>query len=108
MTTEDMITEIYNFAYKFYKRNRNCLEGRKLDRHESVKIENNIFSYWKEYVMFKVAEFLQDKLPFAIVECTLDGNNTTIDLTCSDVEQTELNSRMTSLILDIRRTGYVY
>lgn len=105
MTTEDMIKQIYDYSYKHYKQSRNCPEGLKLDRKEPVEIQGIEFSCWKEYVMFKVAEYLQDKLPYADVQLNLDGNDTTIDLVCSDDEQRKLNSNMFSLIKEVEAMG---
>lgn len=87
MTTEDMIKQIYEYSYKAYKYSRKCPEGIKLDRKEPVEIDGQIFTCWKEYVMFRVAQYLQDKVPYATVEVSLDGNNSNIELTCSDDEQ---------------------
>lgn len=99
MTTEEMV-EIFldkgTWAYKTL--NKNTVEGRKLWRHEPVEIEGHVFTCFREYTAYKMGEFFKDNLPEAEVVVTLDGNNSTIELTVSDEEQQIINSKMYVLL----------
>lgn len=99
MTTEEMI-EIFldkgAWAYKVL--NKNTVEGRKLYRHIPVEIEGYIFTCYREYSAFKMGEFLKENLPEAGVVVTLDGNDSTIELTIDDDEQQKINSKMYLLL----------
>lgn len=95
MGTEELIEQIIDAAYLVYKRNsRGCVEALKLDRKEPVNIEGTVFSCWREYVCYKVAEYLKDKCPEAEVTLELDGNNTQIMLSVSNEQQQSLNQKM--------------
>lgn len=95
MGTEELIEQIIDAAYPVYKRNsRGCVEALKLDRKEPVNIEGTVFSCWREYVCYKVAEYLKDKCPEAEVTLELDGNNTQIMLSVNNEQQQSLNQKM--------------
>ena len=95
MCTEELIEQIIDAAYPIYKRNsRGCAEALKLDRKEPVDIEGTIFSCWREYICYKVAEYLKDKCPEAEVTLELDGNNTQIMLSVNNEQQQSLNQKM--------------
>ena len=95
MCTEDLIEKIIDVSYPFYKRNsRGCVEALKLDRKEEVEIDGTIFCCWREYVCFKVAEYLKEKCPEAHVILELDGNNTIIQIEIDDSQQQQLNQKM--------------
>lgn len=95
MTTEEMV-EIFldkgAWAYKVL--NRNTREGKRLYQHKPVEIEGHVFTCYREYSAFKMGEFLKDNLPEAEVVVTLDGNDSTIEITVSDEEQQKINSKM--------------
>ena len=95
MSTEELIEKIIDISYPIYKRNsRGCVEALKLDRKEPVDIDGMIFGCWREYVCFKVAEYLKDKCPEAHIELELDGNDTTIKIEVNDFQQQQLNQKM--------------
>lgn len=95
MTTEDLLEELISSGVRAYKKlNRNTKEGRKLSRHESVIIEGQEFTSWREYAVFKSAEYIADIIPPEQVEVTLDGNNSVITITCDNKEQQEINSKL--------------
>lgn len=95
MNTEDLIEKIIDVSYPIYKRHsRGCVEALKLDRKEPVNIDGIIFCCWREYVCFKVAEYLRDKCPEAHIELELDGNDTTIKIEVDDFQQQQLNQKM--------------
>lgn len=104
MSTEELIEEMIELSYPFYKRNsRGCVEALKLDRKEPVDIDGIIFSCWREYVCFKVAEYLRDKCPEAHIELELNGNDTVIHLEVDDSEQQTLNQKMYKFLKEHER-----
>lgn len=99
MTTEDMIENIIQLSLRAYKKNsRGCREAELLDQHKEVVIDGISFSYWREYAVYKVCEYLKEKCPEAEVECFLDGNNSSISINLDNLEQRDLNTKMYSLI----------
>jgi len=95
MTTEDMIEEFIQLAMKAYKKNsKGSVEARKLDRHESVMIQGQEFSYWREYVVYKMAEYIHKIIPDAKIEVLLDGNDSAIKIELNNFEQQKLNRQM--------------
>ena len=101
MTTEQMIEEIINAAYPLYKKNsRGSIECDKLNRKESVDIDGITFNCWREYVCYKVAQYLKEKCPDCIVDLQLDGNNTVIQLEIDDEQQKRLNMIMNKFLKD--------
>lgn len=95
MTTEDLLEELISAGVKAYKKlNKNTTEGRKLNRHESVIIEGMEFTCWKEYSIYKTAEYISKIIPPEQVEVTIDGNNSVITITCDDKEQQEINLKL--------------
>lgn len=102
MTTVDMLEKISQIACKAYKKNSGkCKEAIKLDRHEEVEIDGITFHCWREYTIYKMGEFVQDKLPNADVKVVLDGNNSYLDLNCTDDEQRLLNVKMNDFLKTI-------
>lgn len=95
MTTEDLLEGLISSGVKAYKKlNKNTSEGRKLNRHESVIIEGVEFTCWREYAVYKTAEYLSEVIPPKQVEVMLDGNNSVITITCDDKEQQEINRKL--------------
>ena len=104
MTTEELVEEIIDLSYPFYKRNsRGCVEALKLDRKEPVDIDGIVFTCWREYVCFKVAEYLRDKCPEAHIELELNGNDTVIKIEVDDSEQQILNQKMYKFLKEHER-----
>ena len=99
MTTEEMIEEIIQVSYPFYKRHsRGCIEALKLDRKEEVEIDGTVFSCWREYVCYKVAEYIKEKCPGCDLVLELNGNNTVIQLELDDEQQKHLNMVMNKFL----------
>ena len=97
MTTESMLEELIQMSMKAYKKNsKGCDEWNKLNRHETVMIDNIPFNYWREYAVYKVSEWLNDK--GIKVECNLDGNNSSIVINVNEQEQRILNNKLFVLI----------
>ena len=94
-----MLEEVIQLSQKAYKKNsKGFREWLKLQRHETVFIDNIPFNYWREYAVYKVCEYLKDKCPNSSVECFLEGNNSYIKLSVDDKEQQELNRKMFVLL----------
>jgi hypothetical protein len=101
MCTEELIEGIIDAAYPIYKKNsRGCVEALKLDRKEPVDIDGTVFCCWREYVCYKVAEYLKEKCPEADVELTLNGNDSMISIGVDDVQQQSLNQKMYKFLKD--------
>jgi len=102
MTTEDMIEEFISQGMCAYKKlNRNTPEGKSLEQHHPVTIEGYTFSCWREYAVYKTAEFIKSKIPEGYIEVELDGNNSSISVEISDLEQRKLNGIMFSYLKKI-------
>lgn len=99
MTTEQMIEEIIELCYPLYKKHsQGSVEALKLDRKEPVEVDGITFSCWREYVCFKVAEYIKEKCPDAGLRLELNGNNTVIELEIDDVQQQKLNVIMNNFL----------
>lgn len=99
MTTEEMIEEIIEYVYPIYKKHsKGCIEALKLDRKEEVEIDGTVFSCWREYVCFKVAEYIKEKCPEAHVDLELNGNQTSIQLEIDNDQQQKLNACMNNFL----------
>lgn len=95
MTTEDMVEEFIELGVKAYKKNSgDCLEARRLSRHEPIMIDGYEFCYWREYTVYRMVEYISKVIPTAKVEVELDGNNSTIQIELDDSEQEKLNREM--------------
>lgn len=93
--TENMIEEFISIGMKAYKKNsKGSIEARKLDRHESVIIQGQEFTCWREYTVFKMAEYICKVIPKSRVEVMLDGNNSSIKIELNEFEQEKLNRQM--------------
>lgn len=93
MTTEDMIEDFIQAGRKaFVKLYGKTPEGMKLSRKEKVVIQEQEFSCWREYTVFKMAEYIMEVLPEAKVSVELDGNDTELHLEISNEEQQKLNN----------------
>ena len=99
MSTEEMIEEIIQVSYPFYKKHsKGCVEALKLDRKEEVEIDGTVFSCWREYVCYKVSEYIKDKVPECHVTLELNGNNTVIQVELNDEQQRKLNVCMNEFL----------
>ena len=99
MTTEDILEVLIQEGMKAYKKlNRNTPTGRKLSRKEPVEIEGITFSCWREYAVYKTAEYLKDLMPAVSLTVELDGNDTVIQLEVTSDEQREINRRLYSFL----------
>ena len=92
MKTEEMIEMIIENGVKAYKKNsKGCKEFDMLNRHETVTIDGIDFNYWREYGVYKTAEYLKEKLPDSIINVNLDGNNSYLNIEMTDAETKKIN-----------------
>lgn len=92
--TEHLIETLIEQGVKAYKKNhRGRLFGRRLDRHEPVKVEGveQEFRYWKEMAVYFAGEYIKEHLPQAIVNVHIDGNNSNLEIEIDDVEEESIN-----------------
>lgn len=99
MTTEDLIEDVIEKGVKAYRKNyRNNEQGIRLTRHEPVEVQGVTFTYWREYAVYKMAQYLQEICPSVSVEVILDGNDSTLKLEIDDAEQRRINSTLYSFL----------
>ena len=99
MTTEQMIEQIIDKAVVCYKRNsKGSVEASMLEQHRDVVIDGITFNYWREYVVYKVCQYIKDKCPDSVVHCNLDGNNSNIEVELTDQQQKILNVKMNKFL----------
>ena len=80
-----IIEDFIQYGIKAYKKQwRNTEDGRKLDRHQEVELPDDVkVSCWRELAVYQMAKYLQEE-NLADVEVTLDGNDSTLDVTLKD------------------------
>lgn len=99
VTTTDLIETFITEAVRALKKNhRHQKEGRMLDRHEPVVLDGYTYTTWREFATHATAEHIQQVLPDADISVTLDGNNSSIELSLSDEEQRTLNGSLFSFL----------
>lgn len=99
MTTEDLIEVYILEGIRSFKKLYRCTpEGHKLDRHESVIIQNQEFTCWREYTVFKMAEYIKQEIPDCDIEVLLDGNDTVITIDITETQQQKLNRLLYSFL----------
>lgn len=99
MTTEDMIERIIDLSYRKYKKiSKGCKEYDLLNRKIPVVMNGIEFTGWREYVCYKVCEFIKSKIPEAELELELNGNDSIIALEMNDEEKQKLNNKLFVLI----------
>ena len=99
MELDDLIELFIQYGIKAYKKMyRPSLEGRALDRHETVIIHDVEFNYWRELSVYKMAEYLQELIPTLKVEVNLDGNNSNMKIEINDDDYTALTEALTSFL----------
>ena len=99
MSTEEMVERLIELCYPLYKNNsRGCREALYLDRKIPIDIEGITYSCWREYVCYKVAEYIKEKCGDVDVVVLFNGNDTRIELNISDEDQKVLNQKMYNLI----------
>lgn len=95
MTTEDMIENLIELGVKAYKKNSgNSPEAIKLNRHEPIIVDGCEFSYWREYTVYRIAQYIHGILPEANIDVELNGNDSSIQIEMDDLEQRKLNREL--------------
>ena len=96
---EKLIERLVDLSYRKYRKlGNNCNEGMKLTRKIPVEIDGIVFTGWKEYVCYKVSQYIREKIPDAEIELMLDGNDTVIALSVNENEESILYSKIKCLI----------
>lgn len=96
---EELIERLVELSYRKYRKlGSSCNEGVKLTRKIPVEIDGTVFTGWKEYVCYKVSQYIKDKIPEAEIELILDGNDTVISLSVNENEESILHSKIKRLI----------
>lgn len=104
MNCTEMIEEVVDLATVRYKKlSVGSKEYDLINQHRPVEIDGVTFHYWREYGVYKVCEYLREKLPEADIECTLDGNNSSISISITDEEERILNPKLNKLIKDFQK-----
>ena len=95
MTVSEMVETAISEGIAAYKKNsKGTPEARRLDRHEPTFIDGQWYTCWREYAVCRMAEQIQEILPYADVEVELDGNASLLTVSASEEEQRELSSRL--------------
>lgn len=95
--TERLIEEFMEAGTKAFKSERKkSSEARKLDRHETIELppDGVKVSYWREFVAYKMAEWIQETVPTCTVELELAGNDTTLTVELTDEERKLLSDKL--------------
>lgn len=104
MTTEDLVETLIQEGVNAYKKlYLNTPEGTKLQRKIPVTIQGVEFSCWREYAVYKSAEWIQELLPDVQTTVYLEGNDSTIKLEVSSEEQQKLNGILYSFLKKQKR-----
>lgn len=90
-------------AYKRLLRSR--LIGRQLDRKEPVEIDGHIITGWSEYTVYRLAQWVQDAVPNADVQVSLDGINSALEVSATTAELKVLRSALNSQFEEFRVAG---
>jgi hypothetical protein len=101
MKTEELIEAFMDAGLKAFKSERSrSSEARKLDRHETIELppDGVKVSYWREFVAYKMAEWIQETVPTCTVELELAGNDTTLTVELTDEERKLLSSELEGFI----------
>lgn len=95
MTTEDLIEKFISAGIDAYKKGmRGAERGRRLDRHQPIEYDGVEFCYWREYTVYRMAEYIRDVLPDIEIEVELCGNESRLKIEVDDNRQQKINSVM--------------
>ena len=93
-TTERLLEILKDASYKAYKKvNKNTLESDRVQRHISTAIGGKTYNCFRDYVNYKVVEYLHDNNIEAFVNC-----DNQIELFVDNKEQLELNNKLYCLL----------
>lgn len=99
MTTSEMVETMIEAGVKAYRKNyRNCPEGIRLQMHQPIEKFGITFTCWREYTVYKMAQYVLEVCPTIDVQAIIDGNNSTLELSLTDEEQKKLNQVLYNFI----------
>lgn len=90
-------------AYKRLLRSK--LIGRQLDRKEPVEVDGHIITGWSEYTVYRLAQWVQDAVPNADVQVSLDGINSALEVSATTAELKVLRAALNSQFEEFRVAG---
>ena len=90
-------------AYKRLLRSK--LIGRRLDRREPVEVDGHVITGWSEYTVYRLAQWVQDAVPGADVQVSLDGIDSTLEVSATTAELKVLRSALNSQFEEFRVAG---
>lgn len=77
---QNLVENFIQYGIRAYKKAwRNAAEGRKLDRHECIQVDDVSVHTWRELAVFQMAKFLKDE-NLCDTEIILNGNDSDITL----------------------------
>ena len=97
MTTEELIEAFMDAGLKAFKSERKrSSDARKLDRHETIELppDGVKVSCWREFVAYKMAEWIQETVPTCTVELELAGNDTVLSVEATEEENKKLAAEL--------------
>lgn len=99
MDIESMIERFIDLGIKAYKKKyRKKLLGRKLDRHETIKLDGVKISCWKELAVYKMAQYIMEIIPGIDISYSLEGNNSNIEICIDDDEEEKIKSELDKIL----------
>lgn len=99
MNTSELIEKFIQAGIKSYKIIlRGTEKYDRINRHQTVEVEGQEICYWREYAVYTMALYLKELLPNVELECTLDGNDSSIQIELTDEEQRFLNGKLYSFL----------
>lgn len=87
-----------NEAYKKNFRKYCPTLARMLDRHETVEIEGQEYTCWRELVVVNMAKIIADYCPDIEIEIELDGNNSELKAVLSDKDEEVLKNVINKMV----------
>jgi len=102
MTNEKIIEELLikaNDCYKKQFRKRCPMIARMLDRKETVTIQGEQYTCWRELIIVTCGKIINDYCPDAEVEIEVDGNNSNLNVILSDEDEKVLQTKIKEMVV---------
>lgn len=96
MGTEELVSRFIDEGIRCYKKvmKKDPL-ARRIERHEEVDAGGGaVVTCWREFATVRMALHIKEVLPDSELEITLDGNDSTLQVSLTEEEQEKLNSYM--------------
>lgn len=101
-----LLDDFIVLGVRAYKRLlRSELLGRRLDRKEPVEVDGHIITGWSEYTVYRLAQWVQDVIPAADVQVSLDGIDSALEVSATTAELKVLRSALNSQFEEFRVAG---